>query len=66
MEVKRYLHKIDLNTVNTFGSYGCNLYTEEGEFVEARVFHNISGQMFHNEIREIAMFENLRVESLAY
>jgi len=66
MEVKTYPHKIDLNTVNIFGSYGCNLYTLDGEFVEARIFHHISGQMFHNEIREIAQFEKLRVESLAY
>lgn len=66
MEVKVYKHKIDLNTVNVFGSYGCNLYTPEGEFVEARIFNNMSGQMFHNEIREIAQFEKLRVESLAY
>mgnify|MGYP000038060758 FL=1 len=66
MEVKVYKHKIDLNTVHTFGSYGCNLYTQDGEFVEARVFNMISGQMFHNEIREIAQFEKLRVESLAY
>ena len=65
LEVTTYKHKIDLNTVDTFGSYGCNLY-KDGEFIESRVFTNCSGQMFMNEARENSQFEGLKVEMLQY